>query len=62
MPIGAYLRKLRLDHAAHALSAGTDSIADIALQAGFFDQSHFSRTFKLHYGLTPRDYRRHAAI
>ena len=61
MPIGAYLRKLRLEHAAHALAASTNSIAEIALQAGFFDQSHFSRTFKQQYGLTPRDYRSHTA-
>jgi AraC-like DNA-binding protein len=38
---------------AHALAAGTNTIAEIARQAGCFDHSHFSRTFKQQYGLTP---------
>jgi AraC family transcriptional regulator len=60
MPVGAYLRNLRLEQAAHALADSTSSIADIAAQAGFYDQSHFGRTFKRQYGLTPHEYRRGA--
>ena len=56
--VGAYLRNLRLERAAHALIASTSTIAEIAAQAGFYDQSHFTRTFKRKYGLTPQDYRR----
>jgi AraC family transcriptional regulator len=58
--VGAYLRNLRLEQAAHALADSTSTIADIAAQAGFYDQSHFTRTFKRKYGLTPHDFR-HAA-
>jgi AraC-like DNA-binding protein len=36
------------------------TIADIAAQAGFYDQSHFTRTFKRKFGLTPQEYRRAA--
>jgi AraC family transcriptional regulator len=55
--VGAYLRGLRLDQAARQL-AGTDvSIADIAVHAGFYDQSHFTRSFKREYGSTPLTYR-----
>ena len=58
--VGAYLRNLRLEQAARALVHSTSTIADIAAQAGFYDQSHFTRMFKRRYGLTPHDYRRAA--
>lgn len=56
-PVGAYVRGLRLDWAARRLADSPDGIAQIALQAGFFDQSHFTRTFKRKFGLTPMAYR-----
>ena len=57
LPVGAYVRALRLNWAAERLAASRDSIAQIALQAGFYDQSHFSRTFKRQFGCTPLEYR-----
>lgn len=36
----------------------TKSIGEIAFQWGFSNVSHFSRTFKSEFGVTPRDYRR----
>jgi AraC family transcriptional regulator len=60
MPVGAYLRALRLEQAATRLSATGDAIADIATQTGFYDQSHFTRIFKQRFGLTPAAYRRAA--
>lgn len=54
---GQYLIKTRIDHAARLL-AGTDrSIADVALQAGFSDQSALSRQFRQVTGFAPRQYR-----
>lgn len=54
---GQYLIKTRIDHAARLL-AGTDlAIADIALQAGFSDQSALSRQFRQVTGFAPRQYR-----
>ncbi len=32
------------------------SIVDVALECGFFDQSHFTRNFKSLYGTTPGQY------
>ncbi len=58
VPIGIYLRRLRLDWAATRLEAGEEGISAIALDAGFADQSHFTRTFRRHTGLTPQAYRR----
>ena len=46
-------RTLRqLDHVRRLLKHGT-SLAEAAVDAGFADQSHMSRKFKLAYGLTP---------
>ena len=55
--VGEYLRRLRLDWATRQLSETEDSIAEIALAAGFYDQSHFSHLFKQHTGFTPAEFR-----
>lgn len=55
--VGEYLRRLRLDWAMRQLSQTEDSITEIALAAGFYDQSHFSHLFKQHTGLSPAEFR-----
>ena len=55
--VGAYVRTLRLNWAAERLAGSQDAIPQIALQAGFYDQSHFTRTFKCQFGCTPLAYR-----
>lgn len=55
--VGEYVRRLRLDWATRQLSETGDSIAEIALAAGFYDQSHFSHLFKQHTGFTPAEFR-----
>ena len=56
--IGEFVRKLRIEHACDELIKGDLPLATIALQAGFVDQSHFSKLFKLYVGTTPAKYRR----
>jgi AraC family transcriptional regulator len=56
--IGEFVRQLRIEHACAELVKGELSLASIALQAGFVDQSHFSKVFKLYVGTTPANYRR----
>lgn len=56
--IGAYHRGLRLDRAALCIASGEAPLIDIALDAGFVDQSHFTRAFVRAFGLTPGRYRR----
>ncbi len=55
--LGSYVRRLRLDWAALELTRSEDSLASVALAAGFADQSHFTRAFKRYTGLTPNAYR-----
>lgn len=55
--VGEYIRRLRIEFACRLISDSDDSLASIALSAGFFDQSHFSRTFKLLTGISPAKYR-----
>ncbi|MFL5383712.1 MAG: helix-turn-helix domain-containing protein [Longimicrobiaceae bacterium] len=56
--VGEYLRRRRVEIARDALALSDAPLAAIALDAGFFDQSHFSRVFRRHLGLTPAAYRR----
>ena len=55
--IGEYLRRLRIEFACHALSTSDLPLAEIASAAGFYDQAHFSRTFKRLTGVTAIEYR-----
>jgi AraC family transcriptional regulator len=54
---GEYLTRCRLEKGLKLLREANLSLAEAALRAGFFDQSHFSRVFKRHFGLSPRSYR-----
>jgi AraC-like DNA-binding protein len=57
-----FLRKLRLRLASRALMYTDESLAGIASQCGFADQSHFSREFRRQFGRTPREYREHYKV
>ena len=54
----AYVRRLRLERAAWRLQLHGDSILAIALDCGFGDHETFTRAFRRHYGLSPREWRR----
>src|SRR2546427_1801836 len=55
--IGEYIRKLRIEFACREISTTDCQLAQIASRSGFYDQSHFSRTFKRVIGITPGQYR-----
>lgn len=59
--VGEYGRRLRLDWAAAEIVRGDRPIVEIATEAGFADQSHFTRLFKRHVGTTPGRYREEAS-
>lgn len=52
-----HLRHIRVHVACRLLSSTYRPIADIAIETGFTDQSHFTRCFRECTGLTPRAYR-----
>ena len=53
----AFVLEIRIAHAKALLGAG-EAIADVAADAGFADQSHFTRHFRRVVGMTPREYLR----
>jgi AraC family transcriptional regulator len=55
--VGEYLRRRRLEYARRKLADPELPLAEIALDAGFSDQSHLTRTFKRFTGKTPGEYR-----
>jgi AraC family transcriptional regulator len=52
------VRRERLAHAQHLLRSTSMSLAQVAVEAGFSDQSYFSRVFKQALRVTPAAYRR----
>jgi AraC family transcriptional regulator len=56
--LGTYQRRLRIRQACERLRDSSLSLAEIALDAGFTDQSHFTRVFKRLIGTTPAIFRR----
>jgi AraC family transcriptional regulator len=57
---GEHVRQLRIEFACHRLANSDTPLAEIALAAGFSDQSHFSNTFKRHTGVSPAAFRKSA--
>jgi AraC family transcriptional regulator len=58
LPPHQYVITRRVERAKRLLQTGTGmSVADVALTAGFSDQSQFSRHFKRLVGVTPAQYR-----
>jgi AraC-like DNA-binding protein len=53
----AYVMRRRVAMAQHLLTRTDLGLVDIALKAGFCDQSHLSRSFRRFSGLPPRAYR-----
>ena len=51
----AYLLQYRMRHAAHLLANRNLTISEIATQVGYDDLFHFSKTFKKHFGTSPRN-------
>ena len=55
--VGEYGRRARIEWAAAQIVGGDRALAEIAAEAGFADQSHFTRLFRRYLGTTPGRFR-----
>lgn len=51
--IGELRRRLRVERAISSLRSGRETLAEVALELGYSDQSHLTRDFKRETGWTP---------
>ena len=55
--VGEYVRRLRFEFACQQILSTERRLCEVAYDAGFADQSHFTRSFKRYAGLTPSVFR-----
>lgn len=53
IPVHQYVIQRRIEYATELLQSGDPQLADVALQAGFANQSHMARWMKRLIGITP---------
>jgi AraC-like DNA-binding protein len=58
MSPSTYLQRVRVHEACRRLTDGDQSISEISLETGFYDQAHLTRTFKKFLDITPTEFRR----
>lgn len=57
-PLSDYIRNIRLEKAACLLSESDLTITEVMDESGFVNNSHFSKVFRLKYGVTPTEYKK----
>jgi AraC family transcriptional regulator len=55
--IGDFIRRVRVEFACREIAETDAPLSEVALAAGFYDQSHFSNMFRRFTGMTPTAYR-----
>lgn len=53
-----FLLSRRVEHARRLLTESAKDLSEIAMDSGFYDQSHFTKRFRKVTGITPSAYRR----
>jgi AraC family transcriptional regulator len=61
MPVHSYLVRTRLGKALHAMQTTGTPLTAIAHDTGFSHHSHFTSSFRSHFGMTPAEWRRRTA-
>ena len=56
------LVRTRLQAVARRLEVGDESVTDIASKTGYTRPNHLFRTFRKHFGMSPRRYRENAQM
>ncbi len=57
-----YLNRERLRHAARLLANTTLSVEEVCYESGFRSRSHFSHSFKKHFGASPKEWRQPTVV
>lgn len=57
MTLQLFIQRLRIEKACSLLQNPKLHLSDIAQMVGYSDVKHFSRVFKLHKGVTPKEFR-----
>jgi AraC family transcriptional regulator len=57
IPVGEYLRRLRIEKVEKLILGPQIPIGEIALSCGFASHAYLCRVFKAHFGVTPSEYR-----
>ena len=57
-----YFQRRRIQRACALLLDAANAATRVAAELGFADAAHFSRLFRRHMGMGPRDYRRKYAV
>jgi AraC family transcriptional regulator len=55
VPVHKYVVRRRVEHATNLLSSARANFNEVAMRAGFVDQSHMARCFRRVLGMTPAD-------
>lgn len=53
-----FVNEIRISHATKLLLGKENNVTDICYACGFDNVSYFNRQFKIHQGITPREYRK----
>lgn len=56
--LGEYRRKIKIEKSLALIKTSNLSLTEIALNCGFYDQSHFTETFKKLTGFLPKQFRK----
>ena len=51
-----FIRNYRFKRAAELITEGSLQLVEVAEQTGFASYSYFSKAFKQHFGVTPKEY------
>ena len=61
LSIGKFLRLMRFQNSLNELHLSEESLTRISYRLGYYDQAHFTRTFKEYTGITPKEYKKNQA-
>ena len=53
-----FIRNIRVEHSAQLLKSSDSNVSEAAYNSGFNDLSYFTKCFKNHYGVTPKNYKK----